>query len=315
MRTGTPSSLLSMVGRTCTLLPGGVGQSLQRAVGKNIFRGGRNFASSSSQSARISPSSTRLNSFSRGNSFFLASADEIRTSGERTFVSSALRSAKTHYETLELTESASPKEIKAAFYRLSKKYHPDLNPGDRRAEEMFKAVSAAYNILGDATKKREYDRDQAESSRVSYSSSSGRARRDSGGSESADWRYMDHDQMMREQEEVWRKLKEHEEKFGRGQANDFGFGHFKRTARPGNRTQSEQGPKSERERLYEEYMQNRYRKYGYDRRRTGLVNWRNLTIGQMMIISFAIGLALNLLINLFAPRDPYSPYQGRGPPR
>ena len=77
----------------------------------------------------------------------------------RKLSTSSFRSGKLedHYATLGVTPSADPKEIKIAFYCLSKQYHPDLNPGDRKAEERFKAISAAYNILGDAERKRVYD--------------------------------------------------------------------------------------------------------------------------------------------------------------
>lgn len=62
------------------------------------------------------------------------------------------------YEVLGLRRSASADEIKAAYRRLAHQYHPDKNPGDRLAEERFKEATQAYEILGDAHKRRRYDR-------------------------------------------------------------------------------------------------------------------------------------------------------------
>lgn len=65
---------------------------------------------------------------------------------------------KDHYETLGVARDASPEEIRKAYRRLARKYHPDLNPGDKAAEEKFKAVSEANEILGDEKKRKMYDR-------------------------------------------------------------------------------------------------------------------------------------------------------------
>ncbi len=61
------------------------------------------------------------------------------------------------YEVLELGKSASGEEIKKAYRRLAKKYHPDLNPGDAEAERKMKEVNAAYEVLSDSEKKGRYD--------------------------------------------------------------------------------------------------------------------------------------------------------------
>ena len=61
------------------------------------------------------------------------------------------------YEVLELQKGASEEEIKKAYRRLAKKYHPDLNPGNKEAEEKMKEVNAAYEILSDPEKKARYD--------------------------------------------------------------------------------------------------------------------------------------------------------------
>jgi DnaJ-class molecular chaperone len=64
---------------------------------------------------------------------------------------------KDPYETLGVARTASPDEIKKAYLRLAKKLHPDLNPGDKNAEERFKEVSSANDFLSDAEKRRRYD--------------------------------------------------------------------------------------------------------------------------------------------------------------
>ncbi|MCX7746222.1 MAG: DnaJ domain-containing protein [Clostridia bacterium] len=64
---------------------------------------------------------------------------------------------KSYYEILEIRRSASPEEIKKAYRVLAKKFHPDINPGNREAEERFKEINEAYNTLGDETLKKAYD--------------------------------------------------------------------------------------------------------------------------------------------------------------
>ena len=61
------------------------------------------------------------------------------------------------YEALGLQKGASEEEIKKAYRKLAKKYHPDLNPGDKTAQEKMKEVNAAYEILSDPEKKARYD--------------------------------------------------------------------------------------------------------------------------------------------------------------
>lgn len=61
------------------------------------------------------------------------------------------------YEVLGLDKSASEDDIKKAYRKLAKKYHPDLNPGDKTAEEKMKEVNGAYEILSDKEKKAKYD--------------------------------------------------------------------------------------------------------------------------------------------------------------
>lgn len=62
-----------------------------------------------------------------------------------------------YYKVLELEKGASDDDIKKSFRRLARKYHPDANPNDPNAEERFKQISEAYDVLGDPQKKAKYD--------------------------------------------------------------------------------------------------------------------------------------------------------------
>ncbi len=62
-----------------------------------------------------------------------------------------------YYEVLGIGKQADEKEIKRAYRKLAKKYHPDMNPGDKVAEQKFKEVTEAYNVLSDKEKKKLYD--------------------------------------------------------------------------------------------------------------------------------------------------------------
>lgn len=64
---------------------------------------------------------------------------------------------KTYYEVLELQKNASLEDIKKAYRKLAKKYHPDINPGNKEAEERFKEINEAYNTLGNESLKKAYD--------------------------------------------------------------------------------------------------------------------------------------------------------------
>ena len=63
-----------------------------------------------------------------------------------------------YYEVLGLKRGAKPDEIRKAYRRLARKHHPDVNPGDKAAEDRFKDVQAAYDVLGDEKKRQMFDR-------------------------------------------------------------------------------------------------------------------------------------------------------------
>src|ERR1700744_2415576 len=64
---------------------------------------------------------------------------------------------KDYYSTLGIKKTATPDELRRAFRKLARKYHPDVNPGDKKAEERFKEISEANDVLSDEKKRKIYD--------------------------------------------------------------------------------------------------------------------------------------------------------------
>src|SRR6266702_8157262 len=69
----------------------------------------------------------------------------------------ATTQTKDYYGTLGVKKTATAEEIRKAFRKLARKYHPDVNPGDRKAEERFKEISEANDVLSDEKKRKIYD--------------------------------------------------------------------------------------------------------------------------------------------------------------
>ena len=65
-----------------------------------------------------------------------------------------------YYRSLGVQPNASPDELKKAYRKLAKQYHPDLHPGDHEAEARFKEINEAYEILSDPEKRKKYDEQQ-----------------------------------------------------------------------------------------------------------------------------------------------------------
>ena len=74
--------------------------------------------------------------------------------------------AKTLYDTLGVAKNASQDELKKAYRKLAREFHPDKNAGDKDAEERFKEVQTAYDVLSDAEKRKQYDRFGAQNGRA-----------------------------------------------------------------------------------------------------------------------------------------------------
>src|SRR6202162_1742093 len=62
-----------------------------------------------------------------------------------------------YYKTLGVDKKATPEQIKKAYRKLARQYHPDRNPDDKQSESRFKDISQAYDVLGDPEKRKQYD--------------------------------------------------------------------------------------------------------------------------------------------------------------
>src|SRR5579871_3613117 len=69
----------------------------------------------------------------------------------------ATTQTKDYYGTLGVKKTATAEEVRKAFRKLARKYHPDVNPGDKKAEEKFKEISEANDVLSDEKKRKIYD--------------------------------------------------------------------------------------------------------------------------------------------------------------
>ena len=85
----------------------------------------------------------------------------------RSFLSSWQR-RENYYDILGVSPSATQKEIKLAYYRLAKKHHPDMNPGDAKAKAKFQQISQAYEVLSDENKRSMYDRGDYQTTYENY---------------------------------------------------------------------------------------------------------------------------------------------------
>src|ERR1700682_5182576 len=64
---------------------------------------------------------------------------------------------KDYYSTLGVAKTATAEELKTAYRKLARKFHPDVNPNDKSAEGRFKEINEAYEVLGDPAKRKKYD--------------------------------------------------------------------------------------------------------------------------------------------------------------
>ncbi|XP_065159523.1 protein tumorous imaginal discs, mitochondrial isoform X2 [Atheta coriaria] len=123
--------------------------------------------------------------------------------------------AKDYYETLGVSRNASASEIKKAYYKLAKKYHPDVNK-DPNAAKTFQAVSEAYEILGDDTKRKQFDTYGATAEQMGGMGGGGRGSGPQGFSQN--WQY----QSTIDPEELFRKIFG-DAAFGGGNRSGFDF--------------------------------------------------------------------------------------------
>ena len=88
-----------------------------------------------------------------------------------------------YYKALGLSTTATQDEIKKAYRKLAKQYHPDANLGNEKAEQLFKAIAEAYEVLSDEVKRTEYDRKHSGISPAAKSNTKSRQQTDISGAE------------------------------------------------------------------------------------------------------------------------------------
>src|ERR1700739_4171951 len=88
---------------------------------------------------------------------------------------------KDYCATLGIKKTATPEEIRKAFRKLARKYHPDVNPGDKKSEEKFKEISEANDVLSDEKKRKVYDQVGFYSDQIDPAAAEAYARQSGGG--------------------------------------------------------------------------------------------------------------------------------------
>jgi molecular chaperone DnaJ len=88
---------------------------------------------------------------------------------------------KDYYATLGVKKTATPEEIRKAFRKAARRYHPDVNPGDKKAEEKFKEISEANDVLSDEKKRKVYDQVGFYSDQIDPATAEAYARQQSAG--------------------------------------------------------------------------------------------------------------------------------------
>lgn len=141
--------------------------------------------------------------------------------GARSFHLSGIQQAgQNYYQTLGVSQNASAKEIKKAYYALAKKYHPDVNKDDPKAAKLFQQVSEAYEVLSDSAKRQQYDRFGTSSDQQSQNQHQQQARYSRPGARTQ-WSY----QSNVDPEELFRQIFGDLRNFQQGnRRSDFGFG-------------------------------------------------------------------------------------------